>query len=242
MGELREAVLSELRENTDEKYREFHNTLTTGIGKSIGVRIPVIKSIARKLAKNNGREWLHEIMGLSGEEKDALYQEELILWGLLIGLIKAERDERMTLLDAWVPRINSWAVCDCGNSALKFMEKDRGFWFGYVCQYLNSEREYELRFATVTLMQYFMTDEYIDRLLDIYGNIRQGDYYVNMAVAWAISVCFVKYREKTLSFLKDNALTPDVQNKAIQKIRESLRVSKEDKALVLCLKKSKSGI
>ena len=237
MGELREAVLSELRENTDEKYREFHNTLTTGIGKSIGVRIPVIKSIARKLAKNNGREWLHEIMGLSGEEKDALYQEELILWGLLIGLIKAERDERMTLLDAWVPRINSWAVCDCGNSALKFMEKDRGFWFGYVCQYLNSDREYELRFATVTLMQYFMTDEYIDRLLDIYGNIRQGDYYVNMAVAWAISVYFVKMRERTMQYLRCNQLDDWTYHKALQKIIESNRVDKDTKEMIRKMKK-----
>lgn len=238
MGKLREAVLSELRENADEKYREFHNTLTTGIGKSIGVRIPVIKGIARRLAKDNGREWIYETMDLAREGNETLYQEELILQGLLIGLVKLEREERKALLDAWVPEINSWAVCDCGNSFFKFMEKDREFWFSYVCGYLNSDREYELRFAVVTLMQYFMTDEYIDKMFDIYNNIKQRDYYVNMAVAWAVSVCFVKYREKTIRFLENNNLTRDVQNKAIQKIRESLRVSKEDKALVLSYKKA----
>jgi 3-methyladenine DNA glycosylase AlkD len=56
-----------------------------------------------------------------------------------------------------------------------------------------------------------------------------GSYYVNMAVAWAISMAFVKYENKTLSILKSKSLPTDIQNKSIQKIRDSLRVPKATK-------------
>ena len=50
-----------------------------------------------------------------------------------------------------------------------------------------------------------------------------------MAVAWAISVCFVKYRKLTIEYLNNSNLDNFTYNKALQKIRESNRVSKEDK-------------
>ena len=50
-----------------------------------------------------------------------------------------------------------------------------------------------------------------------------------MAAAWAVSVCYVKFPEKTEVFLRKNLLDDFTHNKAIQKIRESYRVSKEDK-------------
>ena len=50
-----------------------------------------------------------------------------------------------------------------------------------------------------------------------------------MAIAWAISVAFVKYEEKTREFLQNNALDKFTFNKSLQKIIESNRVSKEVK-------------
>ena len=58
-----------------------------------------------------------------------------------------------------------------------------------------------------------------------------------MAQAWLISIMFIKFREKTLDYLKENTLDNWIQNKTIQKIRESIRVSKEDKDLVLIFKR-----
>ena len=104
--------------------------------------------------------------------------------------------------------------------------------YEYIQKYLNSDKEYELRFAIVVLMQYFINEDYIDAILQIYDNIRHDGYYVKMAVAWAISVCFVKFREKTLEFLKCSNLDDFTYNKSLQKVRESNRVSKEDKDMV----------
>ena len=54
-----------------------------------------------------------------------------------------------------------------------------------------------------------------------------------MARATAAAKC----RDKTMKFLESNDLNATTQNMAVRKIRESLRISKEDKELVLQFKK-----
>ncbi len=58
-----------------------------------------------------------------------------------------------------------------------------------------------------------------------------------MANAWLVQVCYVKYPEKTRHFLENSALDDFTHNKAIQKIRESYRVSREEKEELKLLKR-----
>ena len=58
-----------------------------------------------------------------------------------------------------------------------------------------------------------------------------------MAKAWLLSVCYVKHRDETYKFLGKTKLDAWTVNKTIQKIRESLRVTKEEKEQVLILKR-----
>lgn len=44
------------------------------------------------------------------------------------------------------------------------------------------------------LMNYYNDDTYIDNTLKELNNVRHEGYYVKMAVAWALSLCFVKQR------------------------------------------------
>ena len=88
------------------------------------------------------------------------------------------------------------------------------------------------------MMDHFMDDKHIDEILNILNKEKPSNYYyANMAKAWLISVCYVKYRDKTLSFIKNNELDEFTHNKAIQKIIESYRVSTEDKTYLKTLKK-----
>ena len=80
------------------------------------------------------------------------------------------------------------------------------------------------------LMSFYINDEYIDEVLEILKGIKSDKYYVNMAVAWAFSVIYVKFKDKTQLIIESRCLSPWVQNKSIQKIKESFRVSSEDKA------------
>ena len=58
-----------------------------------------------------------------------------------------------------------------------------------------------------------------------------------MAVAWAISIAFVKYREKTLKFLQNTKLDNFTYNKALQNIAESYRVDKVTKEEIKKMKR-----
>ena len=71
----------------------------------------------------------------------------------------------------------------------------------------------------------------------ITGELEQKGYYVKMAVAWMLSMCFVKYYEETKSFMRVADLDDFTYNKAIQKARESLRLSAEQKAELAAMKR-----
>lgn len=248
----REEARHLLLDAADSVYKEFNDKITNcDTAPSAGVRVPEIRRIGKEIARNGWEEYLAEMEALEPAEKTALsgttdraalLQEEHMLWGIVIGAAKMDREERAARLDRWVPGILSWADCDCSVSGFKFMKKEQAFWFDYNCRYLTGGGEFQVRYALVSLMQYFINDEYIDRALEIFADPdpeysgQEQPYYVRMAQAWALSVCFVKYRDRTLKVFERKTLAPWVQNKAIQKCRESYRVSAEDKELLKTLK------
>lgn len=229
-------VREQLIELADEKYKEFNQSLVPGeTVPMLGVRLPKLRDIAKKIAKENGREYLSF---LETQEKNSdIYHEELLLHGCIIGYLKCNNEERMELLDRFIPYINNWAVCDSSCMTYKFMKKETEEWFSYLMKYAESEKEYAIRFAVVCMLDHFISDEYIDRVLEVMKKIRHEAYYVKMAVAWAVSVCYVKFPEKTELLFTENCLDDFTHNKSIQKIRESYRVSKEDKERLKTLKK-----
>ena len=58
-----------------------------------------------------------------------------------------------------------------------------------------------------------------------------------MAIAWLLSVSYIKQKEKTLEYIKNNGLNDFTYNKALQKITESYRVSKEEKEFIKRMKR-----
>lgn len=109
------------------------------------------------------------------------------------------------------------------------MKKDQEFWYAYLQKWLKSNREYKIRFGVVCLLDFFINETYIDVVLEEMKSIHHDGYYVKMAVAWAVSICYIHFPEKTQKLLKENSLDPRTHNKAIQKIRESLRISQKKK-------------
>ena len=216
-------VRKELLMLADAQYGDFQKKLVPGFDESriLGVRIPQLRKLGKKL-DNDDFAWD--------------YYEEVMLHGFYIGYKKLDFEARLTLLDEFIPRIDNWAVCDCAVSSMRFIEKARAPFLEYLQKYMDSEREYELRFAVVVLMDYYLTDEYIDMALAYLQSLRSDFYYVNMAVAWALSVAFVRYRDRVLPILEAKTISREVQNMTIGKIRDSLRVDKEMKQYVKTLR------
>ena len=218
------SVREELFKKQDIEYKNFHSKLVPTIEKDkiIGVRLPELRKLGR---------------GLSDNDFAWDYYEEIMLHGFYIGYAKLSFEERLALLDEFVPKIDNWAVCDCVCSSLKFINKNKTAFFEYLKKYMNSNREYEIRFAVVILMDYYIDDEYIDFMVDYLKNTVSDYYYVNMAVAWALSVAFVKYRDKILPVIESGCLTKEIHNMTISKIRDSFRVDKEDKIYLKTLRR-----
>lgn len=223
--EVMQAIRAELESNIDAKYREFHSSLVPGQNcRILGVRIPVSRRIAKAIARDH-----YEVYT---EQFNPEVYEELLIRGMMIGYGKLTREEQTAELDCFVPMINSWGICDSSCATCHFMKKDQEYWYVYLQKWLKSSREYEIRFGVVCLLDFFINEAYIDAVLEEMKKIHHDGYYVKMAVAWAVSICYIHFPEKTQKLLKENSLDDWTHNKTIQKIRESLRISKEEKEML----------
>lgn len=226
MDEIREKIF----ELADAKYKEFHSGLCPNTNNIVGVRVPVLRNYAKELAKGDFRSYL-------ANAKDEYY-EEVMLQGMVIGLAKMELEERLEYIINFVPKIDNWAICDVFCAGLKFVNKNKEEVWKFLGQYLKSNKEFELRFGIVMLLDFYITEEYIDRVLRILNKTKHEGYYVKMAVAWAISICYIKFPKETLKLLQENSLDDFTYNKALQKIIESYRVSEEDKKMIRKMKRT----
>lgn len=224
MEELKETLFS----LADEKYKEFHGSLCPGTNNIIGIRVPILRNLARSVAKEDWREYLQNA-------KDDYY-EEVMLQGMIIGLAKMEFDERIEYIKKFIPKIDNWAICDVTCTGFKFAKKNMEEVWKFLKPYLDSNKEFEIRFAVVMLLDFYITEEYIKDVLEILNNIHHEGYYVKMAVAWAISICYIKFPKETIKLLEKNNLDTFTYNKALQKITESYRVSKEEKEKIRKMK------
>ena len=216
-----EDIRSKLFELQDLKYKEFHSGLCPNVDNIIGVRVPKLREIAKEISKKDYDEFLKNV-------KDEYY-EELVLHGLVIGYSKISIEDTFKYLKEFVPKINSWAVCDTTCSNLKITKKYMKEMWNFLEQYINSNKEYEIRFALVMYLNYYLTEEYIDEILKRIDKIANKEYYVQMAIAWLISFAYIKQKEKTEKYIKNNKLDKFTLNKAIQKICESYRVTEQEK-------------
>lgn len=224
-------IREKLFELSDEKYKKFHSTLCPGTDNIIGVRIPNLRILAKEISKGDFRKFL--------KENENKYYEETMLEGFVIGYAKMELNEKFEYISKFVPKIDNWAICDCTCSTFKFINKNKQEMWEFIQKYLESNKEFEVRFGIIIMMDYFLNDAYFDRVIEKLDKIKQNGYYVKMAIAWTLQVAYVTNKEKTIKYLKSNNLDKFTYNKAIQKMIESNRISKEEKD---CLRKMKSTV
>ena len=222
-------IKARLESAKDEKNAIFFQKISPTAKNVTGIRVPYIRKLAKEIVKDNGKDFLENYVVYS--------HEEFLLYGIVIAYIKAPLEEKFAYLEKYIPKIYDWSGCDIVISSFKFKENELTKVYDFIMKYRFSKNEYETRFMIVMLLNSFIREEYLDKIKDILETETFDKYYTQMAAAWLISVMFVKYREYTLNYLKHNSLDDFTHNKALQKIRESLRVSKSDKELIKTLKR-----
>ena len=224
-------VEKELFNMQDKKYQEFQKKLCPGIENIIGIRVPVLRNYAKQLLKDNDFKTLMKCISDN-------YYEEIMLQGMLIGEAKEEFNIIIKYIENFIPKIDNWATCDTFCAGLKITKKNKEKMWNFLQRYLKSKKEFEVRFGIVMILDYFIDEKYLKKDFDIFNNIKVDKYYVQMAVAWAISICLVKYYDRTVKYLQKEADLDDfTYNKSIQKAIESYRITKEQKDFLRKIKK-----
>lgn len=211
-----------------DKYKAFQCKLVPNVSNIMGVKIPDI----RKYSK-----------GLTYEEKvyyinnyDYEYLEEIILMGLIICDLKLSIEETLKYTEKYIKLIDNWCSCDIFCSSFHIAKQNKDVVFLFLQKYLNSNNEFYIRFGLVMLINYFICDDYIDDVFKIIDNVKCSKYYDKMAQAWLISMIYIKYKDRTIDYLKHCNLDKFTYNKSIQKIIESNKVSKEEKDFIRLLR------
>lgn len=220
-----------LEQLADEKYRQFSSALSPDTTDILGVRLPELRKIAKSIAKQE-EEWRSYIYS-----NDIIYHEEIMLQGMIIGYIRMGWKEKEPLIRAFIPKISSWGICDTFCSGLKFKSNERDEVYKFIQPCLFSNRAYEIRFAVVMLLCYFVESSYAKDAFSAFDTIKHEDYYVKMAIAWAISYYYRALPQGTMVYLKDNKLENWTYNKALQKIVESRVIDEDTKDIIRSMRR-----
>ena len=215
-----EKVKEHLIQLAEEDYKEFSGSLIPGCNNMLGCRIPKLRQLAKEICRSDFRKYLQN----TSDE----YFEEIMLQGFVIGYAKMDIEERLAYAQRFIPKIKDWSVNDGFCSTFKAALKNRERVWEFLIPYAESEKEFEIRVAAVMYMNYFLTEEYIDRVLKKLFCMKQDDYYAMMGIAWALATAYAKFPKQTSDALEWDWPKATL-NKAIQKMCESYRISKEDK-------------
>lgn len=219
-----EELQSRLFDLQDVGYREFHLRTCPQARNMIGVRVPEQRKLAKEIIRGDFWQFLDQIK--------LHYYEEVLITGIVIATAPMGLAERLDYTAWFVPQIGNWAVCDTFCASFKPKAKDLPQLWDFILQYRTSKKEYELRFLFVMMLDHFLLPEYLPRIFTLLNEIKSDYHYVEMAKAWLVAELFTKFRNETLDYLQRDQLSIFAHNKAIQKARESLRVSSADKQLL----------
>ena len=226
-------IQKELFALQDKEYMKFLSKLTPNVSENtiIGVRIPEIRKLAKKLVKNNEYEdFLKEL--------PHKYYDENLLHGAIISESK-DFEKCIKLLDNFLPFVDNWAVCD--TISPKIFKKYKKELIEKIKEWSQSDKTYTCRFGVEMLMTHFLDEDFKKEYLEVVADIHSDEYYVKMVVAWFFATALAKQWDYAVIYLEDNRLDVWVHNKTIQKARESLRISLEKKEYLKKLKRGKEN-
>ena len=233
----------------EERYRNGHLRVINALDnvRILGVHIPQLKNLAKELSRRPDVADL--IASFEAESvKGTLCFEEKVVWGLVINAIKATQGQKLALLRSFVPVMDNWAVCDTICCNIKWIKDKVSLW-EYLQPYFYSDKEFDVRFAVVMSMIFFLDTESFQKVtarLDSIDfsriqseflspkeakvaervrGVAKGErpYYVRMAVAWLLATSLAKLPEQTRAYVNACNLPEDVIRLYKRKARESFR-------------------
>ena len=213
--------LKQIITQKDEKYKEFHSSLVLNSKyEMIGIRVPIMRKIAKEIAKKNIEEFLKYAQNN--------YYEEIMIQGLVISHIK---DENLfnKYFKEYIKKIDNWALCDTFCSSIKIVEKYENKYFKEAVKMSLSKSEFLSRIGLVMILDHFINKKNLKTIFETLNKIESDKFYINMAEAWLVCEIYIRFPKETTEFIQKNNLNKFTHNKAISKIHDSYRVSEDEK-------------
>jgi len=224
------SINQQLQAFADSDYKAFNEKLIPTNYAVMGIRMPMLKKLAKEIA-------VSAKVGTYLKNAEFTTYEHILLNGLVLAQLKKLSLETIfEYLDPLILKFDNWAHVDTVISSMKILGKYPEEVLTHFSPLKTDEGEFTKRVFVIIQMDYFLKDSYINETLKQLSEVPQGQYYVDMAIAWAISYGLIKYYDKTLPWLEQKKFSKFVHNKAIQKARESYRISLEVKEFLNELK------
>ncbi len=224
-----EKFRSELISLADDEYRDFSMRGIPCERPFLGVRIPMIRNLVKKIPPENFSEFLNE---------KPIAIEEVIARGFLISRLPYE--EMLKVFDSQVSLLDNWCTVDtfCASLRKTIKKHEEDFFDKKVDPLLESRNEFSIRTGIVSLLDFYVKPDYLPIIFDRAESLKnQKGYYVKTALAWLLAECFIKFPDEAFSYLKASNLDKWTFNKTISKISDSYRVDSELKKEVKKLRK-----
>lgn len=211
----------------DIKYRDFHKKIIM-YEEVIGIKTLILKKIAKEISLGDYKGYF--------KYNNSTYYEPIMIEGLIIGYLKDDFNDIISYINNYLNKVTNWAHIDLLVSNLKILKKYDKEAFIYVKKLIHNKNNYFKRCGVVILLNYYLNDKYIEKVLDIVTKIKSDDYYVRMGISWLLSLAYIKYKEKTLLYII-NIKDDFIYNKTLSKIIDSKKISKEEKEFIISLKR-----
>lgn len=208
-----------MKEISDEKCRKFNQKIIPDTVAQYGIKVPVLRNMAKKIAKGNYRSF---VKGFAGEK-----YEDILLLGLVLSYAKSDYDTMLSDMKFYAQKISNWALCD--TVVFYGVEKHLDRFYGDVLYFIYSQNPWLVRYGLTYLMRYYLDSVHIkDVLMRTY--LAQNDfYYVKMMRGWLFATAFAKCPNECYEFFSHNRLDEETAKITISKARDSFRINKEDK-------------
>ena len=197
-------IIDKLEKLQDKSFADFQAELLPGIERSsiIGVRIPILRDIAKELVGNGAATDLMKSL-------PHRFFEENLLHGIFISEMK-DFDECLVETERFLPFVNNWAVCD--TMSPKSFKKNREKLLTKIKSWVKSRDVYTCRFGIKMLMSHFLDGDFREEFLQIPAAVKSDEYYVNMMIAWFFATALAKQWDPTVKYLENKRLSPWVHD------------------------------
>ena len=225
-----EGLTAALRDLADPTLEAYQKKIVSDTGYPMFcIRMPALRKLAKRCAQQN-------LDNLLTQARWSSY-EEVLAFGLAVAYEKVPLDRKLEKLWSILPRLDSWAMTDTIAPTLKVTDAERPVLWEFAGRCMDSPEEYILRFGIVLLLDHFLTGEWIPRVEKQVRAVSDERYYVQMAAAWLWAEMAVYEPERVIGLLQTGELDRFTHNMTIRKMRESYRISQNEKERALALRR-----